>query len=291
MILDLVEAFFRYDFMQRALLGSIMLSLGSAPVGVFLTVRRMSLTGDAMAHAILPGAAIAYLLFGLQVLPMTVGALAAGLAVVVGSGAMSRLTVQGEDASLAAFYLMSLSVGVLLVSLKGSSVDLLNVLFGSILALDNQSLSLIGVISTITLVALFGLWRGLMAECLDPLFLRAVSGLGPLIHLVLLVLVVLNLVSGFQALGSLLSVGLMILPAVVARFWSDRLLTMCLIAVFIAMASSVLGLALSYVASLPSGPAVILCAGAIYLVSAVVGPKGVLGSRLTKSKSGKGIHE
>jgi zinc/manganese transport system permease protein len=288
MIAELVDPFFRYDFMQRALLGSLMLSAGSAPVGVFLTLRRMSLTGDAMSHAILPGAAIAYLFFGLQVLPMTIGALAVGLVVALSSGAVSRLTVQKEDASLAAFYLISLSLGVLLVSLKGSSIDLLNVLFGSILALDDQSLALISVVTAITLIALIGLWRGLVAECLDPQFLRSVSGLGPFIHLALLILVVLNLVSGFQALGSLLAVGLMILPAVAARFWSDRLLAICLIAIAIAMTSSVLGLALSYLVSLPSGPAVILCAGGIYLLSALVGPQGVLGSHLFKSAPRKG---
>ena len=130
--------------MQRALVGSLMLSLGSCPVGVFLMLRRMSLTGDAMAHAILPGAAVGFLLYGLQIVPMTIGGLVAGVIVALGAGAVSRFTIQKEDASMAAFYLISLALGVLIVSLRGSSVDLMHVLFGTVLALNNEALTLIG---------------------------------------------------------------------------------------------------------------------------------------------------
>ena len=106
---------FEPTFMQRALLGSLLLSLSACPVGVFLMLRRMSLAGDAMAHAILPGAAAGFVLFGLDLLPMTLGGLIAGLIVAILAGAVSRLTLQREDASLAAFYLISLALGVLLV--------------------------------------------------------------------------------------------------------------------------------------------------------------------------------
>jgi zinc/manganese transport system permease protein len=217
----LFSPFLQYGFMQRALFGSIVLSISCAPVGVFLMLRRMSLTGDAMAHAILPGAALGFLLFGLDILPMTIGGLVVGLLVALGSGLVSRMTIQKEDASMAAFYLISLAVGVLLVSWRGSSVDLMHVLFGSVLALNDEALSLIGGIAIFTFGALAIFWRALIAECLDPLFLRSVSRIGGPVHLLFLVLVVLNLVGGFQALGTLLSVGLMMLPAVGARFWSN----------------------------------------------------------------------
>ena len=115
--------------------------------------------------------------------------------------------MQKEDASLAAFYLISLALGVLMVSLRGSSVDLMHVLFGSVLSLDGPALALIGGIAAITLVTLALIWRGLVAECLDPLFLRSVSRVGPPVHFIFLALVVLNLVGGFQALGTLLAVG------------------------------------------------------------------------------------
>ena len=173
-----IAPFADFGFMQRALVGSLMLSLGACPVGVFLMLRRMSLSGDAMAHAILPGAAAGFLLYGLEILPMTIGGLIAGIIVALGAGAVSRFTIQREDASMAAFYLISLAIGVLMVSIRGSSVDLMHVLFGTVLALNNEALTLIGGIVAVTLVSLAIFWRALVAECLDPLFLRSVSRLG-----------------------------------------------------------------------------------------------------------------
>lgn len=275
--------FAEFAFMQRALAGAVMLSCSACPVGVFLMLRRMSLTGDAMAHAILPGAAAGFLLSGLQIIPMTIGGLIAGIVVALGAGAVARLTVQKEDASMAAFYLISLSLGVLMVSLRGSSIDLMHVLFGTVLALNNDALILITSVSILTLVILGLFWRALVAECMDPLFLRSVSRLGSPVHFIFLGLVVTNLVAGFQALGTLLAVGLMILPAASARFWTQRVTTMCILSVVIGLFSSIAGLLLSFHASLPSGPAIILSAGLIYFISVVVSPRGLVLSRLPRS--------
>jgi zinc/manganese transport system permease protein len=269
-----------FAFMQRALIGSVLLSLSACPVGVFLMLRRMSLTGDAMAHAILPGAAVGFLVAGLEILPMTLGGLVAGLVVALAAGVVSRLTVQREDASLAAFYLISLALGVLLVSMRGSSVDLMHVLFGTVLALNDQALYLIAGISVVTLACLFFVWRALVAECLDPLFLRSVSGAGPFVHYLFMVLVVLNLVGGFEALGTLLAVGIMMLPAAAARFWTNRVLPMCALAVAFGMLSGAAGLLFSYHLDAASGPAIILTAGAVYLGSAIFGRRGIIGARL-----------
>ena len=276
----LIAPFLEFAFMQRALFGSIMLCISSCPVGVFLMLRRMSLTGDAMAHAILPGAAAGFLLYGLEIIPMTLGGLVAGLVVALGAGAVSRFSIQKEDASLAAFYLISLALGVLIVSLRGSSVDLMNVLFGTVLALNDEALSLIGLIGAVTLTALAVCWRALVAECLDPLFLRSVSRLGTPVHFIFLTLVVLNLIGGFQALGTLLSVGLMMLPAAAARFWTARIEPMCALAIGIGIVSCLSGLLLSYHASLPSGPAIVLSAGVIYALSVVVGTRGIIATRM-----------
>ncbi|MCS6758536.1 MAG: metal ABC transporter permease [Candidatus Devosia euplotis] len=278
-----IAPFVEFGFMQRALLGSLMLSVGAGPVGVFLTLRRMSLTGDAMAHAILPGAAAGFLLYGLELAPMTIGGLAAGMVVALGAGAVSRLTVQKEDASMAAFYLIALSVGVVVVSMRGSTIDLIHVLFGTVLALNIDALILIGLVSATTVVLMLAFRRALIAECLDPLFLRSVSKLGSPVHFMFLSLVVLNLVAGFQALGTLLSVGLMVLPATATRFWASRVETMCIVAIMIGLVSSVSGLLLSYHFSLPSGPAIILSTGVIYAVSVVASPRGLLANMRTRT--------
>ena len=167
-------------------------------------LRRMSLVGDAMAHAILPGAAIGFLLSGLNLFAMTTGGLIAGFAVAILAGVVARTTELKEDASLATFYLVSLALGVTIVSIKGTNIDLLHVLFGNILAMDDQTLLVIAFNATITLLVLAVIYRPLVIECVDPVFLRTVSRAGAPAHLAFLALVVINLVNGFHALGTLL---------------------------------------------------------------------------------------
>jgi zinc/manganese transport system permease protein len=274
-VLDLAYTpFSEFEFMQRALVGVIAIALGGGPIGVFLMLRRMSLTGDAMAHAILPGAAVGYLLAGLSLPAMTIGGLAAGVIVAVAAGLVSRFTALKEDASLAAFYLLSLALGVTIVSLRGSNVDLLHVLFGTVLALDDNTLLLLASISTLTVGALAVLYRPLVLECVDPIFLRSVSAAGTPTHLIFLGLVVMNLVGGFHALGTLLAVGMMMLPAAASRFWTSDITMMMVVSVLIGIASGVAGLLLSFHAELPAGPAIILSAGAVYVGSLLVGREG-----------------
>jgi zinc/manganese transport system permease protein len=272
----LIAPFAEFDFLRRALVGALALALGGGPIGVFLMLRRMSLTGDAMAHAILPGAAVGFLVSGLSLPAMTVGGLVAGIAVALLSGLVARVTALKEDAAMAAFYLMSLALGVTIVSMKGSNIDLLHVLFGTVLALDDATLLLIASITTLTVLTLAVLYRPLVLECVDPGFLRSVSGAGAVSHLAFLALVVLNLVGGFHALGTLLAVGLMMLPAAAARFWSADITMMVIASVVIGMVSGFVGLVLSYHLGLPAGPAIILVAGGAYLLSIAIGRSGGL---------------
>jgi zinc/manganese transport system permease protein len=275
----LIAPFADFAFMRRALVGCLALSLGAAPVGVFLMLRRMTLTGDAMAHAILPGAALGYLVAGLSVLAMTAGGLVAGLAVALLSSLVARSTVLREDASLAVLYLLSLSLGVLMISSRGTNIDLLHVLFGSVLALDDAALWLIVSIATLSTLALAAIFRPLVMECLDPGFLRSVSGVSAATHMIFMALVVLNLVGGFHALGTLLAVALMILPAATARFWARTLTAMLPIAVLAAALGGFVGLLVSYHADTAAGPTVVLALGAGYLLSLLGGPAGSLGAR------------
>jgi zinc/manganese transport system permease protein len=284
-VIDLLYGpFVEFGFMRRALVGCLALSISAPPIGVFLMLRRMSLMTDAMSHAILPGAAAGFLVAGLSLPAMTLGGLVAGLAVALLAGFVTRQTAIKEDASLAAFYLISLAGGVLLVSLRGSQIDLMHILFGSVLALDDPALLLLGGIATVTLFALAALYRPLVMECVDPLFLRTVSRAGGPVHYAFLALVVMNLVGGFQALGTLLAVGLMLLPAVTARFWADDLGELIPLSVAFATIASLAGLYLSYYADLPTGPAIVLAAGVLYLGSLLVGTRGGLARRLFRPR-------
>lgn len=284
MIDTLAGPFVEFAFMRRALIGCLALSLTAPPIGVFLVLRRMSLMGDAMGHAILPGAAIGYLLAGLSLFAMSLGGFAAGLAVALAAGLVARSTILREDASLAGFYLLSLAAGVLIISVRGSNIDLLHVLFGSVLALDDAAILLLASIATVSLALLAVIYRPLVLECFDPQFLRSVSNLSMPTHLTFLVLVVLNLVAGFQALGTLMAVGIMLLPAVSARLWADDVSGMILVAIGCAVVASVTGLLLSYYANVPTGPAIILLCGVIYLLSMLVGVKGGFVLRLLPRK-------
>ena len=271
----LIQPFIEFGFMRRALVACVALSLSATPLGVFLLLRRMSLVGDALSHAVLPGAAIGYLLSGLSLVAMGIGGAIAGLTVALLSGAVSRYTPLREDASFAGFYLGSLALGVTLASLRGSSVDLLHVLFGSLLAVDTPSIVLVSSISAVTLLIFALIYRPLTIDAFDPSFLRAQNRwTSPLVHAIFLVLIVINLVAGFQVLGTLMSVGLMMLPAASARFWSRHLAGTLAAAMIIATLASFSGLYASFYLSLPAGPAVVLSAALLFFISILIGPCG-----------------
>ncbi|HLS42886.1 MAG TPA: metal ABC transporter permease [Paenalcaligenes sp.] len=272
----LLAPFVEYGFMRRALAGSFALAAAAGPLGVFLVLRRMSLMGDAMAHAILPGVAVGFLTAGLSLGAMAIGGMITGLVVALLAGLVARVTPLREDASFAAFYLVSLGLGVLLVSLRGSNMDLIHVLFGTVLGLDDASLILVTSTSSIALLALAIIYRPLVLECLDPVFLRSEGRIGSWVHMVFLVLLVMTLVAGFQVLGTLMVVGIMMLPATAARFWVHSASSQMTLAALLGMVTSYMGLLASYHYNVPASPAIILAAGAVYFLSICVGPHGGL---------------
>ena len=276
----LLDPFGEFAFMRRALAGCLALSLGGAPVGVILMLRRMSLTGDAMAHAILPGAAVGYLAAGLSLSAMTLGGVVAGLLVTLTAAFVARSSRQSEDSSLAAFFLLSLSVGVVIVSTSGSSVDLLHVLFGSVLALDDAALYLLGAIASFSLLVLAILYRPLVFECVNPGLMPRHGRWSVVAHQGFMMLLVLNLVAGFHALGTLMSVGMMILPAAAARFWAREFNRLIALSVGIAFAGSLAGLLLSYHLEWPTGPTIVLTLGLCYCVSLLAGTQGIVTSKI-----------
>ncbi len=275
-----IGPFAEFAFMRRALVATLALAVSAAPLGVFLTLRRMSLLGDALSHAVLPGVAVGFMLFGLSLPAMALGGVVAGLVVAAIAGVVSRATTLKEDASLAAMYLLALAVGVTLISRQGSQLDLLHILFGSALGVDAQGLLLVAGVASVSLIALAALYRGLVLETFDPVFLAAAAGRnwqrGWLWQQVFLMLVVVNLVAGFQTLGTLMAVGLMMLPAVSARLWHESLAAQLLNASAQAAVAGVAGLLLSYHLDTPSGPTIIGCAGVLYVVSLLVSPGGWL---------------
>ena len=272
---------FTLGFMRRALAGCLALSLAAPPLGVFLTIRRMSLTADVLQHGILPGVAIGAIFGGLSIWWMGAGGLLAGVVVAVLAAAISRATEGREDSGFAGVYLLALAAGVALAT-RQRGIDLAHLLFGSVLAVDNAALVLMASVASLALIGLALIWRGLVLESLDPLFLRAIGKgrAGAAFHAFFMLLVVLCVVGGFAALGTLMSVGLMMLPAIAARHWSARLSGQVGASVVIALASSTLGLLLSFHANLPAGPAILLVAGGVWLASVAFGPEESVRARI-----------
>ena len=262
------QPFIEFGFMRRALVVCLALSLSTTMLGVFLLLRRMSLMGDALSHAILPGVAVGYLLSGMSLLAMTVGGFVAGIAVALVAGWVSRRTPLKEDASFAGFYLGSLALGVTLVSLRGSSVDLLHLLFGSILAVDRDAALFVSGVASLTLLCIALCYRGLVSEAFDSAWLQVNNRRLPaVLHGLFLALLV---------LGTLMAVGVMMLPAVAARCWARTLPGILLLAALSGALCAWLGLSLSWAASLPAGPAIVLTASALFFISLFFGTRSRL---------------
>lgn len=271
------QPFIEFGFMRRALVVCLALSVSTTMLGVFLLLRRMSLMGDALSHAILPGVAVGYLLSGMSLLAMTVGGFIAGIAVALVAGWVSRRTPLKEDASFAGFYLGSLALGVTLVSLRGSSVDLLHLLFGSILAVDNNAALFVSGVASLTLVVMALLYRGLVSEAFDSAWLEVnARRLPSLLHGLFLALLVINLVAGFQVLGTLMAVGVMMLPAIAARCWAHTLPCILLFSAVSGAFCAWLGLSLSWAANLPAGPSIVLTASVLFFISVFFGTRSRL---------------
>jgi len=266
MSIDSAGSFLADETMRRALVACIAVAVGSAPIGVFLTLRRMSLMGDALSHALLPGVAVGFVFAGGSMLAMMVGGFVAGLVVALGAGALSRFTAQKEDAHLAALFVVALATGVVIVTSAGQDDELLHILFGSPFALQPANVVVLAAIATVTLIGLALLLRPLIMECFDPVFLRSVSGWSGPAH---------------YAVGTLLALGLMILPAVCARYWRRDLLGMMALSIIIGVLGLLAGLALAVRAGIEPGPAIVLVLAGFFVVSFSLGRHGSLFARRT----------
>jgi len=264
---------------QRTLAGAILVALGGAPLGVMLVLRRMSLMGDIIAHAILPGTAAGFIIAGLSVPAMSFGGLIAGLAVALLAGLISRFTAMREDTNLAAVYLLAIALGVLMLALHGSAQDLEDVLFGNAESVDANMLVVMGVVTSVTLFVLAIIWRPLVVESFDPVFMHSVRGRGGFYHVIYMMLLVLNMVEGYRMVGTMMAAGLMIIPAAAAQLWSRRLTGQVALAAILGITASLGGLWVALIYKIPSGPAIILATGVIYGISLTFGRHGSLRAR------------
>lgn len=261
----IVHPFETLAFMRAALVACLALALTNGTLGTLLLLRRMSFEADVLAHAVMPGAAVGFLYAGPSPSWLSLGGLASGFAVAALAGPITSAPAR-RDAGLIVFYLLALSSGVVLVMWRGSNIDVVRVLFGTVLAIDRPALLLIAVVSSVVLLVIAALYRPLAVSAFDPVFLHVIGERVPY-GAVFPVVVVLALVASFQAFGTLLAVGPMLLPAAAARCWGLGVAASMALATGFGFVASIAGLLLSYHGNLPSGPAIVMAAGALFGIS------------------------
>lgn len=291
-ISDLIIEPLRYEFMQRGLLSAAILSVSGGLLGCVLVLRRLALMGDALAHSLLPGIGAAYLLFGASTVALFAGATFAGLLTALGSAIISRQTRVKEDAAFGALFVVLFGAGVALVNLSSARINLMHFLFGNVLGVSMEDLRITAAAAALTLGVFIAFYRHVLLETFDPVFYRATGGRGSLVHLGILALTVINLVAALRTMGIVLSLGLFLLPAVSSYLWCDRLRAMLVSSVAMALVCSAAGILLSYHAGLPSGASIVLCLGAVFVVSVLASPRhGLLSSYVRRWRErNDGVH-
>ena len=275
----LIEPFANNDVMRYTLAACVTLSFGCAPLGIFLSHKRMILAGDALSHSILPGVAIAFVIYGMSLWNMVIGGFIAGTIVVVLASLISRTTGLKDDNSIGGLYIISLAIGVIIISLKGSDEEMLHVLFGNIDSVTPDSLHTGATIVSISLLLLAIIYRPLIAGCIDPVFARASGMKGGLYHNFFLILVVLNLVASFHLFGTLTAIGILILPGIIANFWNRNIDMLMPIAIGFSIICGIIGVLISYHHHLPAGPCVVMCLGVLYFISIIIGAHNSIRTR------------
>ncbi len=264
---------------KRAIAGAVLAAVGSAPLGVMLVLRRMSLMGDIIAHAILPGTAAGFIVAGMSMAAMSFGGLVAGLLVALVAGLATRFTSVREDASLASFYILSVAVGVLMMALYGSAEELEDVLFGNANAIGADMLQGMAITTVVTMGVLAVIYRPLVVESFDPVFMKSVRGNGGAYHVAFMMLVVLNMVQSYRTLGTLMASGVLLLPAITAQFWCRRLGSLMILSAIVALIGAVVGICLAAAWQVPSGPVIVLLIGGVYAFSMLFGRHGSVRAR------------
>ena len=267
----------QYMFMVRGLLAAVMVGVLCAIMGTYVVIRGMAFLGDAMAHAILPGVAIAYLLHG----NILWGALIAAGLVAVGIGMFSRGGIVKEDTAIGILFAAALALGVALISsIQTYAVDLSHILFGNVLAVSPADLWLTAGLSACILLVVAANFKQFMVISFDPVLAATLRLPAELLRNLMLLLLAVTVVVSLQTVGVGLSVAMLVTPAATAYLLTRRLLPMMLVSAMVGGFSSVVGLYLSFYLNIVSGSAIVLTATFIFLVVFLFNPRqGVLRSR------------
>lgn len=268
---------FRLEFMQRALIGCVLIGFTNGFLSAYIVMRRLALMADALSHSLLPGLAIGVILFGLTPVSLFFGALSAALFVSLGAELISRSSRVKEDTALGILYTVAFSIGIVLLSFSKVKVELHHILFGNILGISNSDLWTIYWISFATLILLVALQRPLLVMLFEPSIAATQGVRVSALNYLVLTLLVLSMISSVKAVGVILSLGLLTAPAATIYLFSNSFAKMFWGGGILGLVGSCLGLFLSYWLNVPSGACIVLVLGGIFCLAFLFSPKyGVL---------------
>lgn len=271
---------FRFEFMQRALIACAIIGFTNGFIGSFVVLRRLALVADALSHSLLPGLALAAIVLGLNPGGLLLGGLLAAIFVALGGHLISRSSRVKEESAIAALYILAFAAGIGLIKYAGVKVSLDHFLFGNILGVGNADLWTSFVVSVIVLVCLVTLHRPLLLTLFEASVAKTQGVPVGLLLSMLIIFIVLTMVSSLQAVGVLLSLGLMVLPAATVYLLSDSYASIAWGGGLLGLIGAVIGLMISYWANIPSGPAIVLVLGVCFLAAYLFSPRyGIITSR------------
>ncbi len=285
---DFLAEPFRYEFMQRAFLVCFVIGFTNGFLGAFIVLRRLALMADALSHSLLPGLAIAAIFVGLSPAGLLIGGLIAAAIVAVGGQMIARSSRIKDETAIASLYIVAFALGIILIKYAPVKVDLDGFLFGNILGVADRDIWTSYAISAVILLALVILQRPLLLTLFEPSVARTQGVRVNAMLTVLILLIVLAMLSSLQAVGVLLSLGLLVLPAATMYLLSDSYQAMSWGGAAIGVGGAQLGLFLSFWANIPSGPAIVLVLGTLFVAAYLFSPKyGII----TRSLRPRHLHE
>ena len=275
-----------YTFMQRGLFAAIIVGVVCSIIGCFVVLRSMAFLGDAMAHAILPGIAVAYLIGG----SLTVGALVAAVAVALGIGFLSKQGTIKEDTAIGILFTAALAIGIALIStIRTYAVDLTHILFGNMLGVNKIDLILTAIIGSLIIITIIIFYRELLLISFDPIFAITIRLKAEFYRYLLLIIIALTIVISIQTVGVVLVAAMLVTPGATAYLLVKRLHFMMLISAGIGIISSFAGLYISYYANIASGASIVLTATGIFVLVFLFSPRRGIIWNLFKQKRARSI--
>lgn len=259
----------QYSFIVRALMAAVIVGIVCSVLGTYVVLRGMAFFGDALAHAILPGVVVAFLLGW----PLAIGALLMGVLTAVGIGALSSRGVVKEDTAIGIIFAGTFALGVAMLSATGNySVDLAHFLFGNLLGVSTADVWLTAVLGAVVLFIIMLFYKEFMVISFDPVLAATLRLPAGFLRYLLLILIAVTIVVSLQAVGIALMVAMLVTPAAAASLLTRRMVSMMLIAALIGAFSGLAGVYLSFYMNIASGPAVVLVATAVFGLAFLLAP-------------------